>query len=259
MMKRLGQVLCAAAAIAAMSAGAPAHAAEFKAEYIVTLFGMTIARTSFTSTLDERSYAINGTIASSGMGAVFDSTKGVVQTSGSMTNGVPSPSTHMMDYTSGKKKQRTTVRLENNTVVATENVPPPKPRRHGWVPVEAGDLANVVDPLTATLVRASSLDDVCNRTVRIYDGELRADLVLSYLDKTQAEVGDFAGEGVTCKIRFKPISGYRKGSKTMDYLSAGHDMRVTFARMGDTDFFVPLRGQVETRIGTVHFRVGKIG
>lgn len=255
--KRFVQALSAAAMLAIV-ATVPAHAETFTAEYVVTIFGITIARTSFTSTLDANSYAVDGTISSSGLGAVFDDTKGVVHTSGSLRKSEPHPTTHMLDYTSGKKKQRTTVRFENGQVVATENVPPPKPRRHGWVPVEAGDLTGVVDPLTATLVRANSLDEVCNRTVHIYDGELRADLTLAYAGKAPAVVGDFKGEGVTCTIRFKPISGYRKGSKTMDYLSAGHDMRVTFARMGETQFFVPLRGQVETRIGTVYFRVGKI-
>lgn len=256
--KRLGLAL-SVTAMAAGIAATPARAESFKADYVVTIFGITIARTSFTSTLDAGSYAVDGTISSSGLGAVFDDTKGIVHTSGSLKRGDPHPSTHALDYTSGKKKQRTTVRFENNNVVATENVPPPKPRRHGWVPVEAGDLTDVVDPLTATLVHAQSLDQVCNRTVRIYDGELRADLTLASAGKAPVVVGDFKGEGVTCTIRFKPISGYRKGSKTMQYLAAGNDMRVTFARMGETAFFVPVRGQVETRIGTVYFRVGKIG
>jgi len=239
-------------------AASPAKAETFKAEYIVSIFGITIARTSFTSELNADRYTVNGTISSSGMAAIFDDTKGIVQASGQLRDDVTSPTTYALDYTSGKKKQRTTVRLENNNVVATENVPPPKPRRHGWVPVEAADLVDVVDPLTATLVRARSLDDVCNRTARIYDGELRADLTLTYLNKAPAVVGDFKGDSVTCSVRFKPISGYRKGSKTIEYLAAGNSMQVTFARMGDTTFFVPLRGQVETRIGTVHFRLGKI-
>ncbi|MBS9722501.1 DUF3108 domain-containing protein [Tianweitania sp. BSSL-BM11] len=254
----MGQAL-GAAAMLSIATPVPVRAESFKAEYVVTLFGLTIARTSFTSTLDADSYAVDGTISSSGLGAIFDDTKGVVHTSGRLRKNEPQPTTHMLDYSSGKKKQRTTVRFENGQVVATENVPPPKPRRHGWVPLGAGDLTDVVDPLTATLVRAASLDEVCNRTVHIYDGELRADLTLTYASKAPVTVGDFKGESVTCTVRFKPISGYRKGSKTMEYLSAGHDMSVTFARMGDTSFFVPLRGEVETRIGTVYFRVGKIG
>lgn len=257
--KRLGLALSVTAMAAAGIAATPARAESFKAEYVVTIFGLTIARTSFTSTLDAGSYAVDGTISSSGLGAVFDDTKGIIHTAGSLKNDTPRPSIHALDYTSGKKKQRITVHFENNNVVATENVPPPKPRRNGWVPVEAGDLTDVVDPLTATLVHAQSLDQVCNRTVHIYDGELRADLTLAFAGKAPVVVGDFKGEGVTCTVRFKPISGYRKGSKTMEYLADGNDMRVTFARMGETAFFVPVRGQVETRIGTVYFRVGKIG
>ncbi|HEV7415073.1 MAG TPA: DUF3108 domain-containing protein [Tianweitania sediminis] len=241
-----------------VAAAVPARAQTFQAEYVVTIFGLPIARSSFTSRWTETSYEIQGQVSSSGLAAIFDDTKGTVEASGRLEDKDAEPQHYELDYTSGKKKQWTLVRLEDGNVVATENAPPPKPRRHGWVPVEAAHLADVVDPLTATLVQAASLDDVCNRTARIYDGELRADLSLSFLRKAPAKVGDFEGEGVTCAIRFTPISGYRKGSKTIEYLAGGNRMEVTFARLGKTSFFVPLQGQVETRIGTVHFRVGKI-
>lgn len=249
------------AALAALMITASTQAARtetFQAEYLVSIFGITIARSSFTSTLTNTAYEVTGRISSSGLAAIFDDTNGTVEASGRLGETKVSPRFYELDYTSGKKKQRTTVRLENGDVVATENAPPPKPRRHGWVPVEAAHLLDVVDPLTATLVQAETLDDVCNRSARIYDGEMRADLALTFLRKAPAAVGDFKGESVTCAIRFTPVSGYRKGSKTIEYLAAGNEMEVTFARMGDTSFFVPLRGHVETRIGTVHFRVGKI-
>lgn len=244
--------------LAALVSVTPAAAQTFSAEYVVTIWGITIARTNFSSTIDKNGYRVDGKIQSSGLGAVFDDTKGTVHTQGAFRSGSAVPATYGLDYSSGKKKQKTTVRMEGGNVVSTQNDPPPK-RRHGWIPVEAKDLVGVVDPLTATMVQAKSLDDVCTKKARIYDGEMRADLQLSYLKKGTAKVGDFSGEGVTCKVSFKPVSGYRKGSKSIEYLAAGNDMRVTFARMGETDFYVPLRGQVETRIGTVHFRVGKMG
>src|SRR5690606_35768678 len=89
------------------------------------------------------------------------------------------PASFRMAYTEGRKAKSTSIHFENGAVAATENVPPLKKRGRNWVPLKEGHLRAVADPLSATLVRAGSLGEVCGRTISIYDGELRADLILS--------------------------------------------------------------------------------
>ena len=73
------------------------------------------------------------------------------------------------------------------------NVPPLKKRGKDWVPLEPADLKSVVDPIAATLVKADRLEDVCKGRTRMFDGELRADLTLSYVRTGEMSIEGYKG------------------------------------------------------------------
>ena len=96
------------------------------------------------------------------------------------------------------------IRFSGGNVAAVVNVPPLKKRGKDWVPIEPADLKSVVDPIAATLVKADRLDDVCNGSARMFDGELRADLTLSYV-RTGDDIGQgLRGPTVTCRLDSRP-------------------------------------------------------
>jgi hypothetical protein len=112
-------------------------------------------------------------------------------------------------------------------------------------------LQAVTDPLSATLVRADSLSEVCGRTIKIYDGELRFDLTLTHESTGTMAIDGWEGETVTCGVRFEPVAGYRKGRKALDYLKNRSRMTITFAPLGTTGVYGPVRATVGTQIGTI--------
>jgi hypothetical protein len=223
---------------------------KFVADYTVSLYGLTLARTSFTSTLDGDAISIDGTIATAGVARIIDDTKGKTTVRGHLSEDGVAPDTFRIAYTSGKKKKRTEIDFTGGAVTRTMNVPPLKKRKK-WVPLSAEDLKAATDPLSGIMVRAAGPADVCKKTLRYYDGELRADIVFSYAGRKPLSIPGFSGDVTLCKARFNPVGGYKPGNSTIEYLKSKGTMTVAFAPMGSTGMFVPVSASVGTKIGTL--------
>ncbi len=246
----LAILACAALASVAQSASA----ASVRSEYTTSLYGLTLARSSFESTIGSDGFDVRGTLSSSGVASLFDDTHATASTKGRFAAGGTQPESYVVDYVSGNKKKATRVAFQAGSVVRAENTPPVKTDRSDWVPVEKGHLAGVVDPISATLVRANAPSEVCNRTIRVFDGAMRADLRLSHAGYGQASIPGYSGETVTCNARFVPVSGYRKGNSSIRFMSQSTAIAIAFAPIADSGVYAPVEASVETKIGTVRVR-----
>ncbi|MEO3389296.1 DUF3108 domain-containing protein [Mesorhizobium sp. CAU 1741] len=244
-------------ALAALSSAAPLHASEqsFRAEYSVTLLGLPIARASFDSTFLEDRFTIAGTVASTGVGRIFDDTKGTTQVEGAIGKDGAQPSSYVLDYVSDGKQGHTTIRFGGAGVESVVNRPEPK-RRSPWVPLTADALHATLDPITSTLIRTSDANEVCNRTIRFFDGELRADLELTHM--SIGALPGFDGEGVTCQARFVPVAGYRQGRRQIEFLRNRSRITISFAKLGETGFYTPVDASIGTQVGTVRVTASRI-
>ena len=244
---------CLALAAAVVLSVTPAHAEleTFKGEYTVYYLGLPIARSTFDSQVGSDAFSVKGTVSSAGIATIFDSTKGTATASGAFKGGVTQPSAFQMNYTEGKRKQMTTLGFKNGDVVSTENVPPLKKRsRKRWVPLDTNDLKGVLDPFSAGLIKASSPDQVCDRTIKLFDGEMRVNAMLRRV-KLCRRPRNMATRVVTCRVKVKPVSGYRKGRRALDYLEKESKILVAFAPLGSTGVYAPVYATIGTEIGTV--------
>jgi hypothetical protein len=224
---------------------------SFRGDYSVTFLGIPVAHSTFNSTFEGNSFSVKGVLSAAGLAQLFDDTQGSVSAAGRFAGNRTQPTAFRVDYTEGKKSKMTSIRFKGGAVTRTENVPPSKKRGKSWVPLKDAHLKAVADPLSATLVRADSLDEVCGRTIKIYDGELRFDLTLSHESTETMAIDGYEGETVTCRVRFEPVAGYRKGRKALDYLKNRSRMTITFAPLGTTGVYGPVRATVGTQIGTI--------
>lgn len=225
----------------------PAQAETFKSAYTVSYFGIPIARSSFATSLDGEKFTVDGKLATTGIANIFDETKGTITVAGSVSPEALRTESFRLDYTMGKKKKSTAMRFKGGNVLFAENVPPSKTDREDWVKVSPDLLKGVMDPIAATMVKASSLSEVCRRTLKTFDGAMRADMKLSPY-----------GEGTwnnrptaICKARFEPIAGFRAKNKSINYLRDKSEISLEFTALGKTGFYAPVRASAGTRIGTV--------
>ena len=239
---------CAAAAIAAFPAAAGPK--NFESEFSITLFGVPLAKTRFSTRVENKKFEIGGSVRSAGVGAIFDDTRGSVAVSGSVGAAGARAASYALNYVSGKKTKSTTIGFSGGSVVSTNNVPPIR-RKGEWIEVQAGHLRAVSDPLTGLMIRADGLGGVCGRTVRVFDGQTRADFVLSPAGQSAYSTQGYSGQVAVCGVRFVPVSGYQKGKKQLEFLRRNKNITISFAPVGDTGFFAPIAARVGTTIGTV--------
>lgn len=183
-----------------LDSAAKAGAQAFHADYVVSYLGLKIARSSFATTIDGASYSLNGSFSSAGVAVLFDKTNGTTQIEGNVGPKGVEPATYALRYSSGGKKARTDIGFSRGNVVRVENVPASKAAKaRDYIPVTQELLKSVFDPLSATLFTASKPEDVCKRTLRIFDGETRADVILSPAGTTKIAVKGYTGEAMRCK------------------------------------------------------------
>ena len=233
-------------------AGAPPvlAASTFKSEFAITLYGLPLANTRFTTVVEDASFTIDGSVKSAGVGALFDDTKGIVAVSGLVAKSGARALSYSLTYVSGKKNKSTSIGFSGGSVVSTRNVPPVR-KKGEWIDVTPEQLKAVSDPLTGMIVRASSLAEACNRTVRVFDGQTRADFVMSLARQRHYRTKGFKGEVAECAVKFVPVSGFQKGKKQIEYLRKNKNIRILLAPVGATGLYAPIAARVGTTVGTV--------
>ncbi|WP_309086212.1 DUF3108 domain-containing protein [Chelativorans sp.] len=237
------------AAILALSSAHAAAAETYRARYDASLLGLPVGRAFFETRFDGQAFAIAASFASAGIARIFERTDGTVEVSGTMGEEMSRPELYALEYSEGKKRQATTIRFRDGTVTETRNEPPPKKRGEDWVPLAPEHLTGVADPISALLLPVSTDAEVCNRTVRIYDGEIRADIVLQ-----PAPEESFRSAAVTCRARFVPVSGYRKTRSSIIFLRDRARIFVGFAPVAGRNLYSPVEATIATKVGTVHIR-----
>ena len=252
-LRRTGLVLTAALAFASVvSFAVQGEAADYRYDtaYSVSLGILPIARLTFRTEVTNDRYQISGRFRSTGLVDIVREVSADSSVSGLFAGNRFQPELYRLDYRSGDKKSRYTISYANGSAVDTKVEPPPKPRPKSWVPVTEASLKSVLDPIGALLIAGDA--DVCSRTLPIYDGESRMDLVLSPSGTAPFTAGKASGEAVVCSVRYVPVSGYKKGRKDIEYLKSVTGMEIWFAKTATLKLYAPVYAKIPTRYGTVH-------
>lgn len=252
-MKRYLSVLTVA--FAAMTFAVPAGAEgdiRYETEYNVSLGILPIARASFVTKVLSSGYTISGDVRSAGIVDVIAKISAQTSVSGVLMKDRMQASRYSLVYKSNNKVQTYDVRYRNGDVVKAEIRPTPKRKPRNWIDVTDRDLKSVLDPISGMIVPDGQ--DVCRRTLPIFDGESRMDLVLSPKGSSRFSVGDVEGEAIVCAIRYVPKSGFRKGRKDIEYLRQATDMEIWFAKTALLKVYAPVYARVPTRMGPLYIR-----
>lgn len=250
MAMKKGFLRLASVAVAVGALAQPAGAAEqFRSTYSVSVLGLKVASSSFSTTLDDNALTIKGSLRSSGLARLFDDTTGNTTVTAKLGNKGVEPRAYDLRYVSGRKRQHTAIRFKGG--VASVSAKPPFRKRGKYIDLKPGDLQGVWDPMTALILQADSPAKVCGRTVRVFDGETRADLKLLPAGRIPFSTNGYKGDAVRCTVKFIPVSGYRADKQQIQYLAKRASMEVAFAPIGAGNLYAPVRATVSTKIGPV--------
>jgi hypothetical protein len=255
---RVWTLVLAAVALPLSAAAAVEPTRTFSAEYSVSFYGLTVARSNVVSRVGGNRYVIKGTVESAGLGSFFSDTKARTIATGHFDDSGVKPDVYSVSYTYGKRAKQTALRFAKGNVIKVANSPPLPKRPPDWVPLGDRDLRSVFDPLSAVLVPAKDARSVCSRTLKAFDGEIRANLTMSYVNTGQESIGGDTREVVTCAGHFRPVAGYRRGNKSLQYLTNQSRIMLKFAELGQTGIYAPIQASVSTKVGTVSIRATRL-
>ena len=234
-----------------------ANAAQYQAEYKVTYLGLTVAKSNFTSTIVGNNYSVKGSLRTAGLVRAVQKTTGTTHIKGQLGKKGAVPSSFNMSYQSGKKATKTTsVTFKGGNVVATKNSSPAR-KKGKWKALTARHLKSVVDPLSATLIRGKTPQELCNRTIRYFDGKMRGDVKLKYAGRRPFSTKGYKGLTVHCAGRFMPVAGYDQNKKDIKWMRDNGRISVSFAPVDNSGLHAPVMADVKTRRGNVRVRASR--
>jgi hypothetical protein len=234
----------------------PARAqSKFKAQYVVSLAGVTIGTGSWMAEIGEDTYTTEAKGRVAGILRVFGDAKGSAAARGLIQDGRLVPTSYAGHLTSDEGDEG--VRMLFNFGVVTElTTKPPSPADPNSVPVTEADRRGVTDPISAGLIPMIGSGDVasgaaCERTLPVFDGRQRFDVALAFkrMDKVNAGKG-YQGPAVVCAVRYEPRAGYRPNRVAVKFLIATHDVEMWLVPIAGTRLLIPARISIPTLVGT---------
>jgi hypothetical protein len=230
-------------------------AVSFETHYVVTVRGFTVGKATFNGKVQDDRFEVDGTLRSAGLARIFDRTEATSRSVGILGQGTPTPEGFMLSYSQGSAGDtKMEIAFASGNVASVTHQPELGPPGNNVVPISDADLRSVTDPVSATIVVRGTAQDICNRTLRIYEGGTRVDVQLS-----PVSVGWVYGAGngaVTCKGQFNPVAGYIKNS-TYDYMRQHANMEFVYVPTHRQGLFMLHSITTQTDIGQVKLRAWK--
>lgn len=234
-----------------------AERVQIAAIYNVEFGAFNLGDFKLTATLAGPKYDLQAKGKFSLISGLIYSASGKTGATGKLSKTGAEPSQFAVTYKGGSKTEQRRFSFVNGAVDKVSVVPSKRPKP-GMVPIEAAQLKHVLDPLTAGFLSvrangASSHVDVCSRTVPVFDGRQRFDIVLT--PKRSMQAPDDAPAGLTgplavCRAKFVPIGGYRPDHPGIKFMTETEDIEVWLVSVPRTDVYIPYRIVLPTAWGS---------
>lgn len=226
--------------------------ATLRAEYTLSLAGFPVGLAKVKTAIDGARYKIEGDLKLTGIAALTGG-KGGASAEGALGGARPLPASFTISGRSGGEQRRMQMGLASGNVSSVDVVPPfePKPDR---VPLEEAHKRGVVDPLSSILMpvqgAGNPLDPAtCSRTIPVFDGVARFDVVLTYAETKQVQKPGYDGPVLVCDVRYVPIAGHRALRPATKFMQQNRDMQVWLAPVAGTRVVLPIRVAIMSMMG----------
>lgn len=233
--------------------GSHAQAQTLKVGYDLSLAGLPLGTADLSSNFEGSKYRMEGRVKLSGLARMLTGGKGMATASGALSGGQPQSTGFTVVAKSSGEQRTVRMDLKSGNVASVEIDPPlePKPDR---VPVKEADKKGIVDPVSALIMPAlaskSPTDPAnCDRTIPVFDGASRFNVVLSYDETKTVDGPGYSGPVLVCNIRYVPISGHRAERPGTKFMVENKDMSVWLAPLERQRVLFPVRVSVRTMIG----------
>ncbi len=242
--------------VAASTSVAFAQTTQLDAAYSVYLTGIPVGRAEVTVELTESGFVASGSGKTSGLIRLLSKGAGSMSVRGTFKGNRITASVFSGLLNTSRREQKIELSVVNGFAKGYSIDPPQRDPDNKRVPITNETRTNVVDPMSAMLALVSKGDvlspESCNRTLPIFDGRYRFNLVLSYLKTDQAatKTDGYQGPTLVCQVRYVPIAGHHPEGAAIKQMAENRNMFVWLAPVAGTRALAPIKASVSTPIGT---------
>jgi len=250
-------ILCrlgTAGALLLAAAGAAPAASEtaLAAQYTIAISGITIGRVDVETRFTDTAYAAAISGSTWGISRFVSDAQAQMAGAGRISGGRIVPGSYNLDTSESGFDTRVRMALRSSGV-ANVDAWPALMEAADRVPLTPKHKNGVLDPIGAFMVALdhdgpASGPEVCNRTVKVFDGWQRFDIRLTYTG-TKAMTGGYSGDVFVCAARYVPIAGHRPSRESVEYMANNKRLEVWMAPVAGTRVMIPARILIGTQVG----------
>ena len=230
-----------------------AQGQTLKVTYDLSLAGLPLGKADLVSSFKGKKYEMQGNAKLTGLAMILTGGKGEASASGTLVEAGPRSRNFAVVSKTSDNQRSVRMGLKGGHVADVEIDPPLEPKEDR-IPVKPADKKGVVDPMSALLMPALASKDLtdpdnCNRTIPVFDGASRMNVVLTYAETKTVEVEGYSGPVLVCNARYVPVCGHRPERPATKFMQENRDMSVWLAPVEGPRLLFPLKVSVRTMIG----------
>nr|WP_082173193.1 DUF3108 domain-containing protein [Methylobacterium platani] len=237
---------------AARSRAPKAGETSVTVDYGIMLAGVPIGSAQVTGSVEGPRYTMDVSARLTGLVGAITGGYGSGRASGTVA-ARPVPAAFALASHSASASITVRMALARGNVVASDIAPPlvPDPER---VTVSEVHKRGIIDPVSALMMPAQGRGELvdpqnCNRTIPVFDGASRFNVVLSYGETRSIQKPGYAGPILVCNARYQPIAGHRPDRPGVKFMEENTEMSVWLAPVEGARVLLPLRIAVRTQLG----------
>ncbi|UMY16421.1 DUF3108 domain-containing protein [Methylobacterium organophilum] len=230
-----------------------AGATEVTVDYGVNLAGIPIGTAQLSGAFEGSRYRMDVSARLTGLVGAVTGGQGSARASGAVA-AQPQPGAFSIATRTSNSGIAVRMALAHGNVTQAE-ITPPLVDMGDRVPVTSGMKRGIVDPASALMMPALARGDLidpanCDRTIPVFDGATRFNVVLSYGETRQVEKPGYSGPVLVCNARYVAIAGHRPDRPGVKWMEDNREMSVWLAPVEGARVLLPVRISVLTTIGT---------
>jgi len=230
----------------------PAQAEGLYVKYHVNLIGVKVGEGRLSMSFSGDSYSLSGSGNMAAFGRLVSDAQATVSAKGTVSNATVKPSVFNMDAVGEGKPNKVNLAMNKGTVTS-RSVHPKQDKLDQRIKLTSAHQKGIVDPMSALVFPAPKgmHPESCNRTLKIYDGRERYDLVMKYKRQYRHKGSrkNYSGPMLVCSAQYKPIAGHRPNRKTIKDLQANRSGEVHLAEIKGQPYLVLYKASLDTPVG----------
>jgi hypothetical protein len=258
--------LAIAGSLAAIGIGigaAEAAQTNLSLQYVVMLANRTVGRVAIEAAFVDGAYAIALSGQTTGATFLLPSAETSMSARGTMRGPQVLPYEYNVVLAEEGVTAEGRMAFRNRNVVDLEVMPGLTPN---WdrVDLTMAHVRGVLDPMSAMIVSIGHDGPVtgaeaCNRTVPIFDGWQRFDLVLSYdRDEAVTGTGGYSGPAIVCHARYIPVAGHQPTHPPVVYMASNQRLEVWLMPVAGQPVLIPYLLLIGTEMGDLRIRLDSL-